>query len=226
MGDRRVGALLAPDHRGVPRLVPEAVELHRLGHGGDRMHGAALDRPGAHRRIEVLEQAVLEILPRRPAGQLGVDRGRALDDVGQRLAVHQRQRIGEHHARHALAGKLGRARHHHAAGAGAGQHDILQVLVEQEVRDLLGVALGGDAGAHLALALGAAVERRREHAMALGQQLLDGRLPNPAALVGAVDQDERGHLLSPFTVTPAICSKIFTTAEPSCLLSPCARAIW
>ncbi len=37
--------------------------------------------------IEILEQAVLEILPRRPAGQLGVDRGRALDDVGQRLAA-------------------------------------------------------------------------------------------------------------------------------------------
>ena len=30
----------------------------------------------------------------------------------------------------------------------------------------------------------------------------------------------------PFTLTPAICSKIFTTAAPSCLLRPWARAIW
>src|SRR6187397_829714 len=30
---------------------PEALELHRLGHGGDGMHGAALDRPGAQGRI-------------------------------------------------------------------------------------------------------------------------------------------------------------------------------
>ena len=36
----------------------------------------------------------------------------------------------------------------------------LQVLVEQQLGDLVGMGLGGDAGAHLVLALGAAVEAR------------------------------------------------------------------
>ena len=56
------------------------------------------------------------------------------------------------------------------------------------------MCLGGDAGAHLALVLGAAVERRRQHAMARAGELCCYPLPDPAALVGAVNQYECGHL--------------------------------
>ena len=167
MGHRRVGALAAPDHRGVPRLAPEARELHRRREGRDRMRRAALDRPFARRRLEIGEQAGLEIVLRGAGGQLGVDRGRALDDLGHGLAVEQRQRVGEHHAGHPLACELGGARHHHAAGAGADQHHVAQILVEEQRSDLVGMALGGDPGAHLVLALGAAVQGRREHEMPL-----------------------------------------------------------
>ena len=204
MGDRRVDAALAPDDRRIPRLVPEARQLDGRPHGGDRMRRAALDRPPPQRRVEIGEQAGLEVVLRGAGAELRVDGGRPLDDVGQGLAVEQRQRIGEHHPRHPLARQLRGARHHHAAGAGADQHDVLQIVEEQQAGNFVGVRLGGDAGADLALALGAAVEAGRQHAMALRAQALGDRFPDPAALVGAVQQYEiRHHLFPSLTETPA-----------------------
>ena len=61
---------------------------------------AAIDRPRAQAGLEIGEQAVLEVLPRRAGGQLGVDRGRPLDDVPHGFPIEERQGVGEHHARH------------------------------------------------------------------------------------------------------------------------------
>src|ERR1700720_294759 len=62
------------------------------------------------------------------------------------------------------------------------------------------MSFGGDAGAQRVLALGAAVEARRVDRMAGGPQPVCHRLPNPAALVRAVDQNESRHcVISSFT---------------------------
>src|SRR5207248_1687186 len=75
-----------------------------------------------------------------------------------------------------------------AAGARAGQHDILQIFVEQQLRHLVGLRLGRDAGPHRTLALAAAVEARRIDAVPRIAQPVRHLLPDPAALIGAVHQ--------------------------------------
>src|SRR5205085_644131 len=104
------------------------------------------------------------------------------------LAGEQRQGIDQGEADDALAHQFGDPAHHHAARTRAGQHDIVQVFVEQELRDLLGLRLGRDAGPHRTLALAAAVEARRIDAMPRAAQPVRHLLPDPAALIGAVHQ--------------------------------------
>ena len=70
---------------------------------------------------------------------------------------------------------------------------MVQVLVEQNLGDLGGVRLGGDAGADLMLALGAAVLGRGIDRVPGGAQSARHTLPDPTALIGAVDQNEVRH---------------------------------
>jgi hypothetical protein len=116
-----------------------------------------------------------------------------IHDLADLLAGQQRQRVDEDEPADAVAAELGRLDDHHAAGAGADQDDLLEVLEEQELRDLL--AMGGvrDAGTHRIVTLGAAVERRRVDRVPGGAQPLRDGLPDPASLVRAVDQDVGGH---------------------------------
>jgi hypothetical protein len=124
---------------------------------------------------------------------MGVDRGLAVDEIGDPLAVLERQRIGEDHAPNPLSRHLGGLGHDHPAGTGADHDRLVDVFIEQEVGNLVGMGLGGDAGPQLVAALGAALERGRiDHVAGLAQDL-GGGLPDPAALIGAVYQYDGGH---------------------------------
>ena len=90
-------------------------------------------------------------------------------------------------------GEFGDPAGDHAAATGADQDDVLQVLEEQHVGDLGGLGFGVDAGAERVAALGAAVEGGGEHGMAGGAQMRGHVLPDPAALIGAVQQDVGCH---------------------------------
>ncbi len=78
--------------------------------------------------------------------------------VGHRLAIEQRQGVGEDDAADPRADEFGGAAGDHAAAAGADQDDVMQVLEEQQVGDLGGMRFGVDARAEGVAALGAAVE--------------------------------------------------------------------
>ena len=95
--------------------------------------------------------------------------------------------------RDAITHQLGDPAHHHPARAGADQDDILQILVEDELRDLVGLGFGGDAGTHRALALAAAVQGRGIDLMPRRAHPVRHALPDPAALKRAVHQYECCH---------------------------------
>src|SRR5262249_59596574 len=61
------------------------------------------------------------------------------------------------------------------------------------LRDVLPVGARGDSRAYEMVALGAAVETRRVHPMPGRPQAVDDGLPDPAALIRAVNEDVRGH---------------------------------
>src|SRR5262249_38258731 len=113
------------------------------------------------------------------------------------FAVVERQRIDEYQLSDPLAHQLGDPAHHHPARAGAHQDDLLQILVEDELRDLVGLGFGGDAGTYRALALAAAVEARGMNLMSRRAQPVRDALPDPAALIRAVHQYECCHLSIP-----------------------------
>src|SRR5262249_47292806 len=95
-----------------------------------------------------------------------------------------------------LTHQLGGPARHHAAIAGADQYDILQVLVEHQLRHFVGLRFGCDTRTHLAFALAATVEARRVDLMPRGAQQVRYRLPDPTALIGAVHQHVCRHGLS------------------------------
>ena len=136
------------------------------------------------------------VLARWPDRQRRVDRRRPLDDVADLLAVEESERIGKHDAADALARGLGRTRHDHAAARCADQHGILEVVEEQQLRDLLAMGLGRDAGTHLRGAFAAAIERRSQDVVAFRAQPLGNELPDPTALIGAVNENDVGHVVS------------------------------
>ena len=110
-----VGGAAAIEDVGVPRLVPEPLELDRLAVRRLGMQRYAVGGPLAQGRIEAGEEAPHRILAGGAARQRRNDRGgRALDDVEDPLAVEECKSVGEDEARNALAGLLGGAGHHHA----------------------------------------------------------------------------------------------------------------
>jgi hypothetical protein len=66
-------------------------------------------------------------------------------------------------------------------------HDVVQVLVKQHVGDFGSVRLGGDAGADLMLALGAAIQARGVDRVPGPAQARRHTLPDPTTLIGTVD---------------------------------------
>jgi hypothetical protein len=88
---------------------------------------------------------------------------------------------------------LRRATHHHAARAGANQHDIVQIFIEEQVGDFRDVGRCVDAGAQLMPTLGTAIHGRAIHGMARGTQACRDTLPDPAALIRPVHQNEGRH---------------------------------
>ena len=194
----RVGAAAAADDRRRPALAPEALELDRFFHRGDRVRRITGERPGAQCRVESGEHAALGILARRPDRECRRDaRGRAIDDLADAFPVEERQRVDKDEASNSLARQFRRPAQHHAAGAGAGEHDIAQILVEHQLGDLGGVRRGGNAGSQRVAALAAAVERRGMDEVTGGSEARRCRLPNPAALIGPVDQHKVRHWLPP-----------------------------
>ena len=159
------------------------------------MRGDARHRPGARTIVEIAKHAVVAVGLRGERGDVGHVVGRrALDDGIDALARHQRERIDEGEPTDAIARQLGRLHDHHAAAARPDEHDILQVLGEEELSHLARVRADGDAGTHGVTALGAPIEAWREHRVTGGAQSRGHRLPDPAPLVRAVDQDVGGHL--------------------------------
>src|SRR6476660_2747578 len=79
----------APDDAGLPRLLPEALELHPLFIDAGGVSRVACQRPGAGGRIEIREQPVGGVLPGRSAGQPARYRGscRTRDDVADLVSV-------------------------------------------------------------------------------------------------------------------------------------------
>ena len=71
----------------------------------------------------------------------------------------KRQRVDKNQPPDPLARQFRRPAQHHAAGTGAGHHDIVQILIEQQFGDLGGVGLDGDPRPQLMPPIGAAVER-------------------------------------------------------------------
>jgi hypothetical protein len=57
-----------------------------------------------------------------------------------------------------LARQFRRSAQHHAAAAGAGEHDIVQIFVEHQVGDLSGLRGDGDARAQHMTSLATAIE--------------------------------------------------------------------
>src|SRR5262249_60781795 len=149
---------------------------------------------GTQPGIEVSEEPLLGVAARGAGGdRCGLVSRRALDDVAHALAGHQRQRVDEGEVPDAVARQLGRTADNHAARARADEHDALEILVEHDLRDLLPVGARGDSRAYEMVALGAAVETRRVHPMPGRPQAVDDGLPDPAALIRAVNEDVRGH---------------------------------
>src|SRR5204863_4789966 len=93
---RRIHGLRAPGHRRGPLLIPERRGHHRRLERGDGMRRDPVERPRAHRRLEILEHAVLGVLTRWAGGEIAdLVRRRALDDRVYALAGQQRERVDE-----------------------------------------------------------------------------------------------------------------------------------
>jgi hypothetical protein len=73
----------------------------------------------------------------------------------------------------------------------------MQVFVEEQLGEFLGMGFGGDAGADSVGTFGTAIERRREDPVAGCGQARSYVLPDPAALICAVDEYECCHWLFP-----------------------------
>src|SRR5262249_18488665 len=192
----RVRSPATPDHARPPLLRPERIELDRLEAEGDRMRRPAFKCPGADLGAEAAEQAVCDVLGAGPERDPVRDRCRVRQDVGDLFAVEQGQRIDENEAAYPLTHQLGGPARHHAAIAGADQYDILQVLVEHQLRHFVGLRFGCDARTHLAFALATTVARRPVDLVPPGAQQVRYRLPDPTALIGAVHQHVCRHGLS------------------------------
>ena len=78
----------------------------------------------------------------------------------------------------------------HAAVAVAGEHDVVQVLEEDQVHHVVDVGLQVDVGAVEVHALAEAGERGAVDGVAVVGEELAGPLPLPAAGGGAMDEDE------------------------------------
>jgi len=70
----------------------------------------------------------------------------------------------------------------------------MQILEEQQIGDLLSLRHRIDAGTHLPMPLGAAVEGRSIHLVPGCTQALRNVLPDPTALIGAMQQNEGRHV--------------------------------
>jgi hypothetical protein len=70
-------------------------------------------------------------------------------------------------------------------------------MVEQVFSDLLAMAFGINARAHLVAAFGAAIQRWRMHILPGGAEPFSYKAPNPAALIGPVNQNNARHAATP-----------------------------
>ena len=197
-----IRGLPAPDHCRIPAHVPKIAELDGNFGGSCRVRGIAVERPCLGRGIEVGEQAVGGLLPRWAGGHRnGSGGGRAFDDVAGPLPIVQRQRVHQHDARDAVAHPFGHAANDHPAGAGADQDGVRQILEEQQIGHLIDEGAGVDARPQFVPAFGASHHGRRVDVVASGPQPADNALPDPAALVRAVHQNEVRHLCFPLMST-------------------------
>ena len=90
----------------------------------------------------------------------------------------------------ALGDPVDDAGDHHAAVAVAGEHHVVQILVEDQVHDVVDVGLQVDVGAVEVFTFAEPGERGAVNGVAIvGEELASG-LPLPSARGGAVDDDE------------------------------------
>jgi hypothetical protein len=83
-----------------------------------------------------------------------------------------------------------------SADCSADEDDVVEILVDHELRDLRGVRGVRDARPQRVAPLGTAVQRRRVHDVPGRAQSLGHRLPDPATLIRPVDQHEGRHALT------------------------------
>ena len=118
--------------------------------------------------------------------------------VDQVLAVLRVERIEHHQRRNRLIDFFRDAGNHHAAIGMADQHDVLQFLPFDEVRDVGNVRVEIDrSGAERCERSATPVKRRREDVMALRGKKPRHALPAPAAMPGAVNENKSRHRISP-----------------------------
>jgi hypothetical protein len=70
-------------------------------------------------------------------------------------------------------------------------------MVVQVFSDFLAMAFGINARAHLMAAFGAAIQRWRMHIMPGGAEPFGDKAPNPAALIGPVNENNARHVAPP-----------------------------
>ena len=157
------------------------------------MQRNAVDRPLAQFRIEILEQATGGILRRAADRQVVFDRSLAGHDIAYLLAIHQGQRIGKDDPGDAVPCTLRRCRQDHAAARGADEDDVVEVFHLDKFGDFRAMGFGVDAGTHCVRPVSTAIERGGIDAMTLRFQALPHRSPDPAALIGAMQQYECRH---------------------------------
>jgi len=109
--------------------------------------------------------------------------------------MRSRQRIGKHQAADPFTRTFRGRCHHHAAGRSAHQHRIAQIMEMEIFSYFLAMAFGINAGAHLMAPFSTAIQGWCMHVMACGAEPFGDKTPNPAALIGPVDQNNARHVV-------------------------------
>ena len=116
-----------------------------------------------------------------------------MHDVPKLLAAKKRQGIDERDSPYSLGHQLRSPTQHHAPRARADHCDVGETFSDQQSRYLGAVGLGRDPGAEMLAPVAAAIQRWTVHLVTSGGEPLANMLPDPTALVGAVQEYEGCH---------------------------------
>jgi hypothetical protein len=143
------------------------------------------EKGGSRRNRNTWGFPVLSWLPDRLANSFSVEKGES---------------VNEDQATNAFPRQLCDSADHHAAGAGCNQHDIVEVLKEEELGDLFALRFNRDAGTNLIMTLGTTIKGWRVDRVAFASQQLSRLFPHPASLASTVDQYVRRQFITSLLV--------------------------